>query len=280
MLKRAYVEITNVCNLRCAFCPGTRREPRFMSPEAFALVLDRLRGRTEYVFLHVMGEPLLHPALPALLTLAAERGVKLCLVTNGTLLSRQGEALLRCGALYRAAVSLHCVEENGGDPARERQYLEDVWSFALRASERGVICALRLWNLGGAERGNDAIFAFFREKTGRSDWPEPRGGSFLLAPLVYLEREHVFDWPSLDAPEAPVHFCRALRDQIAVLSDGTVTPCCLDHEGDIPLGNLLEESLDAILTSPRAEALADGFARRHPSEKLCRRCGYATRFNK
>ena len=24
-LKKVYLEITNVCNLRCDFCPGTRR---------------------------------------------------------------------------------------------------------------------------------------------------------------------------------------------------------------------------------------------------------------
>ena len=33
MLKRVYVEITNICNLRCDFCPGTRREGRFLSAE-------------------------------------------------------------------------------------------------------------------------------------------------------------------------------------------------------------------------------------------------------
>ena len=58
MLKKAYIEITNRCNLRCSFCPGTKRVPRTMTPAEFDLVLERLTGQVEYVYLHVMGEPL------------------------------------------------------------------------------------------------------------------------------------------------------------------------------------------------------------------------------
>ena len=44
MLKKAYVEITNRCNLACSFCPKTKREPRTMSAQEFGLVLSRLEG--------------------------------------------------------------------------------------------------------------------------------------------------------------------------------------------------------------------------------------------
>ena len=67
MFSRAYLEITNVCNLACAFCPGTTREKRFMTPEDFALLAKKLRPYTGYLYLHVMGEPLLHPQLTEIL---------------------------------------------------------------------------------------------------------------------------------------------------------------------------------------------------------------------
>lgn len=278
VLKRAYIEITNICNLRCAFCPGTARPPRTMSAEEFAAVLDALRPCVAYVYLHLMGEPLLHPRLARLLELAAERGMKVCLTTNGTLLERQSDTLLSAGSLYRVAVSLHCIEENGGDPREARRYLESVWSFAERAARRGVICALRLWNEGAEDARNGVILDFLREKTGRDEWPEPRARSFRLAKNLYLEREAAFAWPDLSANETGTEFCRALRDQLGVLCDGTVVPCCLDHEGDLALGNLFTEELHDILDTPRARALFDGFSRRRPVEPLCRRCGYATRF--
>ena len=69
-----------------------------------------------------------------------------------------------------------------------------------------------------------------------------------------------------------------LRDQVGVLLDGTVVPCCLDHEGDIPLGNLYRQTMEEILNGPRAREIYDGFSRRRAVEELCRRCGYARRF--
>ena len=145
MLKKAYIEITNRCNLRCAFCPGTKREGRTMSAEEFALVLDKLTGTVEYIYLHVMGEPLSHPQLSRLLEIAAQKKMHVCITTNGTLLKKQHETLLGAAALYKVSVSLHSFEGNGLESAR---YLEDVWHFADAASRSGVIVALRLWNEG------------------------------------------------------------------------------------------------------------------------------------
>lgn len=280
MLKKAYVEITNRCNLSCSFCPKTKREGRTMTADEFALVLDRLRGHVTYVYLHVMGEPLLHPQLGQLMALAEERGMKICITTNGTLLPQRGTELLHAGNLHKISVSLHSFEGNDRALAEERTYLESVWDFAAKAGARGVIVALRLWNEGGAETLNGSILDFLREKLGASDWPEMRDGSFKLADHLYLERAQKFDWPDMGADEVNTQFCYALRDQLGVLADGTVVPCCLDHEGDLALGNLFEGDLDTILNSTRARALRDGFSNRAPAEELCRRCGYATRFNK
>ena len=97
---------------------------------------------------------------------------------------------------------------------------------------------------------------------------------------MYLERAGKFEWPDLSANESGAQFCYGLRDQLGILADGTVVPCCLDHEGDIPLGNLFTQPLDEILNSPRARALREGFSQRRPAEELCRRCGFAARFNK
>lgn len=278
MLKRAYIEITNICNLRCEFCPGTRRSPREMSEEEFRTVAKKLAGKVKYLYFHVMGEPLLHHNLCRFLDIAGELGFRVCLTTNGTLLGKRGEELLAHSALHKVSVSLHSMEGNGVDDLTA--YLEDVWQFSVRAAERGVIAALRLWNIGGAETKNGEILAFLAEKLGTDPLacPQPRTGNWKLREKLYLERAERFEWPDLEAKEAEVRFCLGMREQIAVLCDGTVVPCCLDHEGDIPLGNIFRQELDDILSFPRAKALYDGFSCGRPSEELCRRCGYATRF--
>lgn len=278
MLKRAYVEITNVCNLRCSFCPGTKRRQEFMTAEDFRVIAEKFRGAVQYLYLHVMGEPLLHPELAQILSTAAELGFRVCVTTNGTLLEKAGDTLLDCPTLHKVSVSVHSFEGNdGGDM---RPYLESVWRFAEKLSQKGVIAALRLWNEGGAEERNGEVLSFLREKTEGMPWEEKRDGSFTLRERLFLERAEKFEWPDLSAPESGTEFCLGLRDQIAVLVDGTVVPCCLDHEGDIPLGNLLKEGLEDILAGERAKAIYEGFSCRRPTEELCRRCGYASRFNR
>lgn len=280
MFKRTYVEITNICSLQCSFCPGTRRRKRLMPVGEFRFLAGRLRPHVKYLYLHVMGEPLLHPELGELLSIAGELGFRVCLTTNGTLLGERAELLLSAPALHKVSVSLHSAEGNGmGELAG---YLAAVWDYVLPASRAGTICVLRLWNAGGAEARNGEILAFLADRLGTRplDLPQPRPGSWRLGERLYLERAEKFDWPDLSAPEADTRFCLGLRDQVAVLCDGTVVPCCLDHEGDIPLGNLYRQTLAEILESPRARAIYDGFSWGRASEPLCRRCGFARRFQK
>ena len=277
MFKRAYVEITNVCNLRCSFCPGTSRPPRAMTPAEFRLIAEKLRPHTDYLYFHVMGEPLLHPRLAELLQIADEMGFRVCLTTNGTLLGKCAETLQNAPALHKVSISLHSFEGNaGGDMTA---YLETVWSFCQRAN---CIVSLRLWNEGGANRRNAEIETFFSRKTGLvvEHLPRDPNGNRKLGETLYLESAQKFDWPDPAAAAQDVEFCHGLRQQIAVLCDGTVVPCCLDGNANIPLGNLFTRDLSDILSTPRARAIIDGFSRRQPTEELCKKCGYAARFTK
>ena len=281
MRNRVYIEITNRCNLTCDFCHGTKRPLGTMPPEDFRRIAEKLRGETSYLYLHVLGEPLLHPQLKELLAIAGELGFRVCLVTNGTLLHKRRGELLAAKSLHKVSVSLHSFEGNGGAgdlPA----YLQQVWEVCLPLSERGVLCALRLWNEGTAPRLNGAVEAFLSQRIGRDVESLPRDarGNRTLRPNLFLERAERFGWPDLNAPESGANFCHGFTRQLAVLWDGTVTPCCLDSEGDIPLGNLLSQPLEEILQGERAAAMAAGFAARKPTEELCRRCGYARRFLK
>jgi len=281
-LKKAYLEITNLCNLNCSFCPGTRRPGGFLSPENFRVLAQKLRPHVRYLYLHLMGEPLLHPRLDRLLDIAGELDFRVIITTNGTLLPRQVQLLADSPAVHKVSISLHSFEGNESRTLDLSHYLDDCISCAQTLSAAGKLCALRLWNLDGettvgANRENDTILRTLKQAFPTPWKDNPRGSA--LAPGVYLEWGEKFDWPDLSAAEGSGGmFCYGLRDQVGVLWDGTVVPCCLDHEGDIPLGNLYEQTLEEILDSPRAKALYDGFSRRTAVEELCRKCGYARRF--
>jgi radical SAM protein with 4Fe4S-binding SPASM domain len=281
MIKKAFIEITNVCNLSCDFCPGTSRSSAFMAEEGFATVLGKLTGKVQCLYFHLMGEPLLHPLVGRFLNIAHDNGFPVNLTTNGTLLGRVGEALLNKPALRQVNISLHSRTADGaaGD------YLEDVLAFAQKARAQGnIIIALRLWNLGGGEpdAGTESVLGRIALEYGkeRAELDESRDGRGVkLAQGVYLNRAKSFDWPDINGHETGgTPYCMGLKDQIGILCDGTVVPCCLDSEGNIPLGNIFTQPLEELLASPRAAAVAQGFARREAVEELCRKCGYRRRF--
>lgn len=272
---KVYLEISNLCNLRCQFCPGTRRQPRAMSEEEFSALLPKLRPWTDYLYFHLMGEPLCHPKLARFLELAGQAGFRVILTTNGTLLEVQQETLLAAPGLHKVNISLHAFEANDLTvPFSE--YLRQCFAFGQAAAGKKLV-VYRLWNEGGANQKNQEILTALEEAFPKPWGAEPRGTR--LAQRVYLEMGKKFDWPDLNAPDQGEQvYCYGLKDQIGILADGTVVPCCLDHEGDLALGNLFEQELGEILSAPRARAIAEGFARGEAVEELCRRCGYARRF--
>ena len=272
---KIYLEISNLCNLSCAFCPGTKRKKHAMTVEEFSQLLPKLRPYADYLYFHLMGEPLLHPHLGEFLRLAGEAGFRVILTTNGTLLPKQQTTLLSSPALHKVNISLHAFEANDLSVPFE-EYLRGCFSFG-KAAEGKVLTVYRLWNQGGADARNQEILSAMEEFFSQP-WAAERRGT-RLGNRVYLEYGDKFDWPDLSAEEGSNRvFCYGLRDQIGVLCDGTVVPCCLDHEGDLALGNLFEQELDTILTSPRAQAIYNGFQHRTAAEELCRKCGYARRF--
>ena len=273
--QKIYLEISNICNLSCRFCPGTKRKPKVMTEPEFHHLLPKLRPWTDFLYFHLMGEPLCHPLLDSFLTAAGTHGFKVILTTNGTLLQKQQNLLLSASALHKVNISLHAFEANDLAVPFET-YLKQCFAFG-KAAEGTKLVVFRLWNQGGAEERNGEILAAMEEFFPKPWFTERKG--IRIGNRVYLEYGDKFDWPDQNAEDhGDQVFCYGLRDQIGVLCDGTVVPCCLDHDGDLALGNLFESELGEILESKRAKAIYEGFQRRYAAEELCRKCGYARRF--
>lgn len=284
MIDRCYIEITNTCNLNCDFCPKHHRAKRQMTFEEFNLLTDKLRGKVCFLYFHLMGEPLLHPLLPEFITMAREKGFKTVLTSNGTLLHRAMNLLDTLP--HKVQLSLHSHESNARGQLAE--YMHEVMSFSTQAAKRGTCVVLRLWNQGGRDQENEEVMRLI-ERYVPKPWHE-RSDGFRLCDNLYLEFDRKFQWPDVkegkietkDASDSavtekaegtkPQLFCKALLKQIGVLVDGSLVPCCLDHNGDVVLGNLFQQSLEEILASPRAQALVEGFRHHIASESLCQNC--------
>lgn len=267
MIDRCYIEITNTCNLDCHFCPKHQRKRRQLSAEEFDLLTDKVRGKVCFLYFHLMGEPLLHPLLPQFITMAREKGFKTVLTSNGTLLHRAMNLLDTLP--HKVQLSLHSHESNARGELSS--YMEEVMNFAPQAAAKGTCVVLRLWNQGGMDKENELVMDYIAEYVPRP-WKE-RPDGFRLCDNLYLEFDRKFEWPSANASSAKREvFCKALLKQIGVLSDGSLVPCCLDHNGDVVLGNLFHQSLEEILSSPRAQAMIEGFQHHTATEALCQNC--------
>ncbi len=294
LFSKFYLEITSRCNLACPFCPPTKRAGEHLPLERLERLLARLTGRVGTLYLHVKGEPLLHPQFAQVLALTETYGFRISITTNGTLLASKKEQLLGVTNLVKLSVSLH--SHVGTD--RIEEYWKTVTDFldAHRKQPRFPV-SLRLWNRGngGLPPETARLWELIAARYGIEGGLEAAATcrSIRLDERVYLNQAESFIWPdarrgvpgpSQGAPDATGGICRgfclALRDQAAVLVDGTFVPCCLDGEGSIALGNLLVEDLDTLLASPRARALYEGFSRREVIEPLCQSCGFRLRFDR
>ncbi len=272
--RKAYLEITNCCNLRCSFCAGTSRAPHTMTEAEFTALADKLHPWAEFLLYHLMGEPTAHPLLPRFINIATAMGFKSIITTNGTLLPSRGDELIAAKP-HKVSISLHAFEANPPGMSFEG-YINGCLEFAKKAADKDIFVILRLWNLDGRAEGalnekNDQILKMLEERFPKP-WLEIRTGAKLRS-HVFLEWGEKFDWPDLNGKiQQENGFCYGLRNQVAVLCDGTVVPCCLDRNGDLALGNLFTDSLENILASDRARNLYEGFSSRKCTEELCRRC--------
>lgn len=286
--KKIYIEITNVCNLACSFCPKTMRKPEFMKIETFCNILDQIKPYTDYIFFHVKGEPLLHPDLEKFLDLSFDKGFKVNITSNGTLINRVKDKMLFKPALRQVNFSLHSFQSKDGCN-NELEYINNILLFTREAREKSeVIISLRLWNLERdnavnleTKRNRDILEIIEKEFNLNYKIQEevtPQRG-MKIADKVYLNQDYEFTWPDLKEEEDnSVGFCYGLRDQVAILVDGTVVPCCLDGEGIINLGNIKTVDFSKLIESDRAKDIFNGFSRRVAVEELCRKCGYRKKF--
>ena len=289
MFKKVYIEITNICNLSCDFCPKTTRVAKVTTKEKFLHIIKEVKPYTDHIYVHLLGEPTMHPELKDYLQISADYELKVNLTTNGTLMNKVQDVLIQAPALRQVNISLHSFEGNDAQMSMEN-YLKGITDFInIAHSQSNIICSLRLWNMDSQElRGknqlNRDIINLLEENLEldiniREALQERNG--IMLKRNVYLNMAQKFEWPNkervLDDQET---FCYGLRDQIGILVDGTVVPCCLDSEGHIALGNIFEKPLEEIITSERSQRLYDGFSNRRAVEKLCQSCSYAKRYNK
>lgn len=272
---RIYVEITNYCNLSCSFCSKDTRDKREMTPDEFRMVISKIKNYTEDVYLHVKGEPLLHSKLDEILGICDENNISLKITTNGTILSKRKDILLKHN-IKQINISLH--SENNLP-----NYFEDVFNASDELSKKTTI-VYRIWTLPTLNLDKfstkivDKIISHYKLSGDVIDKITHEKAT-KLANNIYLDKNYEFKWPKISCEKSVIGTCLGTKDHIAILSNGNVTACCLDSEGIIKLGNIFESSLLDIINGALFKEINTGFNNNKIVHDLCKSCTYRLRFS-
>ncbi len=281
------IEISNICNLQCSFCPEVIRSKKTMPLELFETITKQVAPLTSQVTYHLMGDPLVHGKIAEFLEISARHETPVFLVTNGVLLNEARARTLLHPILRQVNFSLHSFADNfpEKDPT---EYLNRIFEYVDQAFEArpDLYINFRLWNLESPTRHPESNHLIRKMVENRFQAKLPTvtdvrtQKSFRIRNRLYVHFDTEFIWPDPSLPKlGETGTCYGLRNHFGILVDGTVVPCCLDKEGRIPLGNIQERPLLEILEDPKALAIRNGFLNRKLIDPLCQRCNYVTRFS-
>jgi len=280
MFKKIYIEITNSCNLNCKFCPETNRKKEFMNLENFEEIIKKIHKHTKLVCLHVKGEPLLHNNLENILKVLEKYNLQTNITTNGTLIKENLEILRNSKAVRQINFSVHSIMQND---RLDKQYLKDIFESVEELED--IMISYRLWNLQNIKDNdinNKIIKEIEKHYNIQNLKQQLMQNKFLkVKENVFINQDTEFIWPNINNENIiEKGRCLALKEQIAILVDGTVVPCCLDNNGDIPLGNILVESLEEILNKSKTLSIKKNFENGIITCNLCKTCGFLKRLEK
>jgi len=284
---RIYIEITNICGLKCSFCPTSDLLPKTMSLKIFEDIVIQSKKYTREIALHVMGDPLTLNNLFEYLDILEKYKMKAILTTSGYFIQKQPTSTLFHNAVKQINISLNSYNKNDTSITL-LQYMRPIINLCEEKlkQDANLFINLRIWNLDDIMSEKSFNRELFKELSNSFDFNKSineiytnRPKSIRLENKILLHFDNYFEWPSLNNPIYGDGACLGIKSHIAILVDGRVVPCCLDSKGVIELGDLKKNNLDAIMSNNRTQSIKNGFQNGIAVEELCQKCSYKNRFN-
>ena len=264
--KKIYLEITNNCNLSCDFCIKNDRKNKILSFDEFKIIIDKVKNYTNYLYFHVLGEPLIHPNINEFIDYTKSNNMNVNITTNGYLINN-----IKTKNIRQLNISLHSFNERYNKSIDE--YFNDIFN-KVDEIKNDTYISYRLWLKG---KNTNKILKILNNKYNVSldiDILEKKT-NIVLEKNVFLSISNEFIWPDLNNDYySEEGECFALKDHIGILVDGTVIPCCLDSKGVINFGNIFEDDLDDVIFSERFLNMENNFKNKKKCEQLCKHCKF------
>lgn len=269
--KKIYIEITNACNLNCSFCIKNKREIKYMTLKDYKYIISKIKDYTKEIYLHILGEPLLHPDIIKFIEYANKEGILVNITTNGYLINN----IYDCKEIHRLNISLHSYNENHKITLND--YLDKIFNVVDNINNKTFI-SLRLW---AKNKYTKDILNYINKRYNSNILNLDENTKIKILNNVIIDTFHEFIWPDLNNNYYnELGTCKGLIDHIGILSDGTIIPCCLDTTGILKLGNIYKNNIDEIMEQDIVKNMIEGFKKGYKCEELCKHCHFLERNKK
>lgn len=264
MYKKIYIEITNDCNLSCLFCIKNKRKKKYITLDEFKIILDKIENYTKYIYLHILGEPLIHPLINEFINYASNR-FKVNITTNGYKINN----IINNKNIRQLNISLQSYNEIYGISLKE--YMDNIFN-AVDVLKEYTYISYRIWV---KNKYTSNIISMINNKYNINLDIDSIKNNTTISNNIFISVNEEFIWPDLNNNYySEKGKCYALRDHIGILVDGSIVPCCLDSKGDIILGNIYKDNLDDIIKNDRYNNMLNGFMNNIKVEELCKKCNF------
>ncbi|WP_266095959.1 radical SAM/SPASM domain-containing protein [Aliarcobacter cibarius] len=282
------MELTNICNLKCTFCPPKLMPNKIMDLDTFDRLNFELKNFTNELAYHIVGDPLVLTNLEEYLNISLKHGLKVNITTTANNINVKHYKALLNPAIKQINFSLNSYNANSHKKSFE-EYLNPILDFVKFAQENKheYFINFRIWNLDNEKtafdfnsKTFDKLNSFFDSKLNINEIYETKPKNIRVDRKIFINFDEYFSWPSLKNEVVSLKgFCYGLSSHFGILANGTVVPCCLDLDANINLGNIHEFSIEKILESPKAKQMIQGFKNNILIEELCQKCDYRKRFD-
>ena len=287
--KKVHIEITNICNLKCTFCPPKILPNGTMSLEKFDDLNVQLKPYTKELAYHIVGDPLVLTNLNEYLNISLKHDLKVNITTTANNINdKHYEALLN-PTIKQINFSINSYNANSHKKTLD-EYLNPILDFVKFAQKQNheYFINFRIWNLDeekSAKEFNTKVFnkinEAFNTDINIEEVYKQRPKNIRIDRKIFFNFDEYFNWPSLNNEIVSTKgFCYGLDSHFGILTNGDVIPCCLDQNACVKLGNTNNTQIDDILNSKRVKDIQNGFKKNILVEELCQKCEYRTRFDK
>lgn len=279
--EKIYIELSDICGLKCPFCPSVKGVRGVMSVENFAKIAEKIAKKARIYTFHLLGDALILPNLSEYIDVAKAHKMPLELTTSGFYMNDTNYNLLLHSQNIRQ-INFSLMAFLAQKKCDFKGYFTPIMHFIHThiALKKQSFVNLRLWNLDENFKNlavNEKIYRFLEQEFNVKI--QRKAEKNRLENRIILHQKRQFRWAN-DKDEK-IHCkgkCYGLIKQIGILSNATVVPCCMDSGGVIALGDILKQDLNEIMQSKRAVIMKEALLKGEFIEPLCQSCEFKTSF--